>query len=180
MMDAHIVGGEFDIAEQVRAKDTAARDFAVAASHFLKAAFPDVNPGWIDNLRDSFISWICCGTEKQLEQIEAQNRARREMIAQMPPGYSFTPPGLDQQLVDLTDQRDKLIVEIETIKTAIDDYPEKVREMMTVAMLNPWKERLADIEQRLSNIQSALESNVDTASSPAPQLQGGATKSTEF
>jgi hypothetical protein len=126
-----------DYAEQLRRQDAAVRNFAVAAEHFLRKAYPHVDANWITNLSDAFVGWICCGTTEQLQALDEQ-KAALELQSIVYPGVDNT-----DMLVQLTGERDQITEQIEMAEKAKLEFPvEGLANMVEATMVMPLRRRL--------------------------------------
>ena len=141
----------FDPARQIKAQDAAARSLAHAAAQFLHEAFPTVEIGTVDCLRDALIGFVCCGTEEQLRNIEG-----------------WEPETDEQRLIKLVNERDKLSEQVQQIETGIESIPEELRGMMRATSLVFYNEQLESVEKQISELQESIEQRAH-AVNPQPE-----------
>ena len=141
-------GPDFDIAEQIKAQDAGWKNLARTAGGFLNAAFPGHRTE-VANLESAFITLMCAGTERQLEAI-----ARQKAFV---PDPRFMPPSAEEQLIELTEQRDRVASQIEAVERGLKDLPAGVHDMIQATALVPLQDQLKSIEERISNVQAAME-----------------------
>ena len=154
----------FDPARQIKAQDAAARSLAHAAAQFLHEAFPTVEIGTVDCLRDALIGFVCCGTEEQLRNIERQ----KEMMARYPLPKGWEPETDEQRLIKLVNERDKLSEQVQQIETGIESIPEELQGMMRATSLVFYNEQLESVEKRISELQESIEQRA-RAVNPQPE-----------
>jgi len=142
--------GGFDYQAQLEQQDAAAKQFAVSAARVLTSLCP-LQTDLIEALRESFVGWVCCGTEQQL-------RAIRESKTHSLP-YEIEIETAEDRLVSLSQRRDKLTVEIERGESSVQDMPEgwPMGGMFDLAIIEPMRKELAYVESEMSRIQRSIE-----------------------
>ena len=154
-----------ELIEQIRAQDARLKDFAGAvgdvAYDVLMASAGTPNVTVAERLRDSIIELMCCGTEKQIAMLETQHNS--------PHGF-LLPKTTVEMLAYLCKERDQLqgqIDQVDNAKAAFEhSLGEKGRgfmapmsEMMEATIGTNLRQRLADLEERISMMQREMESS---------------------
>jgi len=146
-------------AEQLRAQDAAARDLAFAAEALLNR----ITPGhkiFTRQLRDSFIGFICCGTERQLKSLEDQKAQSAK----------FSGPSDEDRLVELVEQRDRETAEMDEVDRAFDKLPEDIGEAMKLALVQQLRRNLEWKDKEISALQKKIERKISSsAATPGPR-----------
>lgn len=137
---------------QLKAQDQAARRMARDAASFLKAVLPG-HAGSVNDLTDSFIGFICCGTERQIENLERQKSFR----ASAPKLKS-----LDEQLIDLVEERNAKQAAIDCALEPMKGLPEEIRPMMELAVNNLLGSDLKLLDMQISSLQRRIEDRAQT------------------
>jgi hypothetical protein len=136
---------------QLKEQDAAARQMAHDAAELLKAILPRTN--LIENLRASFVEYVCCGTERQIAQFESQKRGP----------HSYPVPAIDDEeaLIRLVDERNQKQEEIDRALAPLRALPEDIRPMMQpmleLAINNLLGPEVRMLDQQIGALQRRLE-----------------------
>ena len=150
-------GPSYGLADQIKAQDAAWKKLAAAGGALLKSLCDTRHQPQIDELEAALVELVTCGSSRQIEQIEEQEKWAKEFGSQFGSRSAFLPPTAEEQLIDLTEQRDKFSFQIEAVKKGMAAIPEDVRGMIEATALIPLQDQLSRVEERISNVQAALE-----------------------
>ena len=141
-------GSVFDErAEQLRAQDAAARRMAFAGAELLKQMFPSVDASCVDYFRDSFVGFVCCGTDEQLKQLEEQKAQ----------AIQFSGPSDEERLIQLVQERDRENERIAEMEAACRKFPDGMGDAMLLALKNSVGNALEWKEKEISALQNKIE-----------------------
>lgn len=159
-----------DPIEQLKAHDAAIRKLAQAATEFLNELLP---PGSrhsraLGFVRDAFVEWMCCGSDRQIAALETMRKADAELKTQHPEW--FVEKSLEQQMVEATDRVHILQEQIDNAEKARDAFPvEEMRPMLDQTLVQPLKSQLEFLEAQVSQIQRRMEADSANAQTPEPE-----------
>jgi hypothetical protein len=159
-----------EVIEQIKQQDAAWKGLAAAlgdVAYVLMSAAGSPNVAVAEKLRDSIIALMCCGSEKQIKMLEAQQAQQNQK------------PDVEA-LAHLCEERDSLSAQIEQLESASvnlkEMYSDKPGEegpmaaygrFMDIAYGDPIRKRLEYCEQQISAMQADMEQSTEPPTPPA-------------
>lgn len=161
--------------EQLKRQDTATRAFAKTVGVLLSDLFPGHGKR-IDDVTDAWIAMQCCGTEEQIEQLEA-HRAYAAAHP-FPTHLSFEAKSEVDQLCELITERDKKTDAIERARRGAEAFPvDGMEDLIESTIVAPLERDLEFTEARISQLQKSIERANAVTSPPAEPAESSANTS---
>ena len=102
----------------------------------------------------------CCGTEEQIKGMQA---ARSSLV--------YQPPSAEEQLMKLIEERDHETAAIEQAEAAAEEFPvEGMKGVLEATTIAPMRRQLQFTENRISQLQKALEQRANAESVNVPTI----------
>jgi hypothetical protein len=147
-----VVISEHDPTVQIKERARTFRQFANDAAQLLIDMLPQ-HQLQISKTRDSLIEFICCGTDRQIEDMEKAMAEARHYG-----GEIFKQPDMHEELAKLVEQRDSLDTAIEQARSAGVQLPVPgMAGMLESTVIRPMVKEREFVEQQISGLQKRIE-----------------------
>lgn len=147
----------FNMVEQLKAQDAAARKLISTGKYFLSKFIPESESNTrlaLDWFAEAFIEFLTCGSQQQIESLELMEKAQQEALAR----YQQEQPSAEENLVKLTEERDRMAEQVQKAEEGIDQFPvSELRPMFEAAVLGPLRRQLEYLEAQISSYQKQME-----------------------